>query len=143
MKSIKNHLRLFDKDFQKELNTKFLRLEGKLNEISNGKEDFYKDIQKTKLDDLYKYIDSAKQTEDLIFKTLTRIESLKFTHEESASIFVKLNELNESNQKMNNTIENDTEILIKMKNSIDTNNSIIKSNLNLMKERLNKLKNKK
>ena len=116
MKSIKNHLRLFDKDFQKELNTKFQRLETKLNEISNGKEDFYKDIQKNKLDDLYKYIESAKQSEDLIFKTLARVESLKFNHEESASIFVKLNELNESNQKMNNTIENDTEIILKMKN---------------------------
>lgn len=134
---------MFDKDFQRELNVKFDILKSKLNEISQGKEDFYRNIQKSKIDSLYKYVDSAKQIEDLVFKTLTKVDSLKNSHEEAAAVFVKLNELNENNRKILTMLEEDTELLIDLKENMAINNQAIKKNITSIKERLDKLKNKK
>lgn len=142
IKNIKNNLRLYDKEFQKELTSKFNRLEAKLTEIANGKDDFYKEVQKNKIDELYKQVTSAKQIEDLIFKTLTRVDSLKQNHEEAAFIFVKVNELNEATQKINLLLDDDYEILSKLKSSIITNNKLIKDNLSFIKDRMSKLKAK-
>lgn len=113
-----------------------------MTEIANGKDDFYKEVQKNKIDELYKQVTSAKQIEDLIFKTLTRVDSLKQNHEEAAFIFVKVNELNEATQKINLLLDDDYEILSKLKTSIVSNNNLIKNNLSFIKDRMSKLKAK-
>lgn len=113
-----------------------------MNEISNGKEEFYRDIQKIRLDELSKYVNSAKEVEDLIFKTMTKVDTLKQNHEESASIFVKINDLMTMNDKMNMLIDEDLLELDKMKSSINENNNVIKKNIGYIKTRIENLKKK-
>lgn len=91
---------------------------------------------------MYKLVSSAKQIEDLIFKTLTRVDSLKQNHEEAAFIFVKVNELNDATEKINLLLDDDYEILTKLKDSIVSNNKLIRNNLSFIKERMSKLKAK-
>lgn len=117
-------------------------LKTKLNEICSGKESFFKDSHKQKIDSLFKNLESSKKLEDLIFKTLTKVDSLKKNHEDSAAVFVKLNELNENQEKLQNTIESDTEILNNFKEGVLENNNMIKKNIETIRARLNKLKKK-
>ena len=138
--SIKNNLRLFDKEYQKEIQTKMDALNTRLKELNEGKEEFYQTISKTKIDELFKGFSSSKQVEDLIFKTVTKMESLQNNHEESAYIFLKLKEMLEQHEKISITIEENQEVLSNLKVNITDNVKTMKKNTVNIRERLNKLK---
>lgn len=73
---------------------------------------------------------------------MTKVDTLKQNHEESASIFVKINDLMTMNDKMNMLIDEDLIELDKMKSSIDENNNVIKKNIGYIKSRIENLKKK-
>lgn len=131
---------MFDKDFQKELSGKFDILKKKLDEIASGKQDFYKSVNQNRIDLLYKHLESGKKLEELIFKTLTSLESFKSSHEDSAEIFVKINEIQEMTEKMLIQINDEIEVVEELKNSIAENNKVISKNVTLLEERFNKNK---
>ncbi len=140
MNNIKNHLRLFDKEYQKEIQTKMEALNVRLKEINEGREEFYQNITKSKVDELYKAFNSSKQVEDLIFKTVTKMESLQNNHEESAYIFLKLKEMLEQQEKIGLSMDENCDILNELKENINQNVGSMKKNIHTLKERLAKLK---
>jgi hypothetical protein len=112
----------------------------RLKEINEGKEEFYQNISKPRIDELYKLFASSKQVEDLIFKTVTKMESLQNNHEESAYIFLKLKEMMEQQEKIAFSLEENSEILTDLKSNIIENSGSMKKNISSIKERLAKLK---
>ena len=57
LNTVKNHLRLFDKEYQKEINTKMNALNTRLQELNEGKEEFYSTvINKQKVRNILKKI---------------------------------------------------------------------------------------
>lgn len=139
--NIKNNLRLFDKDYQKEIQAKMDGLNTRLKEINEGKEDFYQNvISKSRIDELYRMFGSSKQVEELIFKTVSKMESLKCTHEESAYIFLKLKEMVEQVDKVSASIDENSDLLSSLKTNLVENTDVMKKNITSLKERLNKLK---
>ena len=118
-------------------------LKKKLEEISSGKQDFYKNINHQRLASLHKNIDSGKQLEDLIFKTLNSIDSLKQNHEDAACIFVKINEVQEMIDKMLIKLDNEIESSEELNKNIIENNSVISKNLNYLKDRFENIKKNK
>ena len=77
--NIKNNLRLFDKEYQKEIQAKMETLNTRLKELNEGKEEFYQTLNKPKLDELFKDFDWSKRQEDLIFKTVLKWNLSKIT----------------------------------------------------------------
>jgi methyl-accepting chemotaxis protein len=139
--TIKNNLRLFDKEYQKELDEKMKSLGQRLKEINEGKEEFYTSIiSKPKIDELHKSFGHSKQVEDLIFKTVAKIESLKSNHEESAYIFLKIREMLEQQEKVGMTIEDNLSVLSTLQENIRENADTMKKNIHSLKERLSKIK---
>ena len=63
---------LFDQDFQKEINEKMDALSKRITEIKTGSQDFYENVNKAKLDDLYSGFTSSKDVEQVIFNTIER-----------------------------------------------------------------------
>lgn len=115
-------------------------LNTRLKEINEGKEEFYQSINKSRIDELYKNFNSSKQVEDLIFKTVTKMESLQNNHEESAYIFLKLKEMIEQQEKVSLTIDDNSEVLSELKQNLGDNLNFMKKNIANIKERLSKLK---
>lgn len=116
-------------------------LNTRLKELNEGREDFYQNvISKSRLDDLHKGFGSAKQVEELIYKTVSKMESLKGSHEESAYIFLKLKELLEQHDKISSTLDDNTDILNTLKSNLTENVSLIKKNIAYLKERIEKFK---
>lgn len=115
-------------------------LNTRLGELNEGKEEFYQNINKQKLDELYTSFNSSKQVEDLIFKTVAKMESLKNNHEESAYIFLKLKNMLDQQEKVQIQIDENKEILLLLKDNIKENAQGMKRNIENLKARLNKLK---
>ncbi len=115
-------------------------LNTRLNELNEGKEEFYQTVNKVKLDELFKGFASSKSVEDLIFKTVSKMESLQNNHEESAYIFLKLKEMLEQQEKIGVSIEENSEVLSNLKENITQNVQVMKKNVTSIRERLNKLK---
>ena len=147
--NIKHHLRLFDKDFQKEIGLKTDVLMKKLEEVTAGKSEFYKSINTDKLDRLYKMIENnntggsgGKNIEGVIFKTLNSIDSLRQFHEDAACIFVKISEVQETSEKMIIQLDEQLEVIEELKKTVEDNNTLIEKNFGNLKARFNLLKNK-
>jgi methyl-accepting chemotaxis protein len=116
-------------------------LNNRLKEINEGKEDFYQNIiNKSKLDEMYKSFGASKQVEQLIYRVVSKMESMKGNHEESAYIFLKLKEMNEQQEKVATSIEDNSELLDTLKSNLDENVKLMKKNISHLKERLTKLK---
>jgi hypothetical protein len=115
-------------------------LNTRLKDINEGKEEFYQTISKSRIDDLYKSFQSSKQVEDLIFKTVSKMESLESKHEESAYIFLKLKEMLEQQEKVLYEINENKELLKVLKENIDSNVQTMRNNVVNLKERLDKIK---
>lgn len=137
--NIKHNLKLFDKDYQKELNGKFEILKKKLEEITSGKHEFYKGINKQRIDGLYKNIESGKNLEDIIFKTLESIDSQRQNHENTACIFVKINEVHDLCEKMLVQLDEEIEVVDNLKNSIKSNNKSLTNNLELLNKKISQI----
>ena len=115
-------------------------LSTKLSQLNEGKENFYQTINKQKIDELYNGFVSSKHVEDLIFKTLTKIESLENKHEEGAFIFLKLREIIEQQEKLTSEIQENKEILTNLNQGIKNNVATMKKNLVHLKQRISKIK---
>lgn len=133
---MKKHLRLFDKDYQKEIRTKMDSLATKLKEINEGKEEFYLSLNKPRIDELSRLLGSSKAVEDVIFKTISKMELLKNSHEESAFIFVKLKDMLEQQERISLGIAENEDVLQSLKGNIKTNVEVIRKNLQLIKNKL-------
>lgn len=117
-------------------------LDSRLKEINEGKEEFYQTINKQKIDELFRGFVASKQVEDLIFKTVTKMESLQNNHEESAYIFLKLKEMLEQQEKIAISMDENYDVLTNLKENISVNVKSMRKNIGNIKERLAKLKNK-
>jgi uncharacterized membrane protein YcaP (DUF421 family) len=137
---LKNHLKLFDNDYQKELKTKTEALSQRLNEINEGKDEFFKSINKAKIDELFKKFASSKEVEDYIFKTISKMEALKNNHEESAFIFVKLKDMLDQHDKVEQEIIENDSILDNICENIAENKKAMLKNIETIKQRLSKIK---
>jgi hypothetical protein len=115
-------------------------LNTRLTQINEGKEDFYKSINKNKMDELIKGFNSSRDVEEQIFKTVSKLESIKNNHEESAFIFLKLKEIMEQQEKIELGLTDNLDTLTVLQDNIKQNVGGIKNNLNNLKERLKKLK---
>lgn len=108
--------------------------------LNEGKENFYQNINKQKIDELYKGFGSSLQVEELIFKTLTKIESLENKHEEGAYIFLKLKEMIEQQDKLSSEIIDQKDLLVNLNEGMKSNIVTMKKNLDFLKQRLTKIK---
>ena len=115
-------------------------LNTRLSGLNEGKENFYQTINKQKIDELYKGFVSSKHVEDLIFKTLTKIESLENKHEEGAFIFLKLKEMIEQQDKISLEIKENKDILTNLNDGMKSNIETMKKNIVYLKQRLSKIK---
>ena len=134
--NIKNNLRLFDQDFQKEINEKMDALSKRIMEIKTGSQDFYENVNKAKLDDLYSGFTSSKDVEQVIFNTIAKMESLKNNHEESAFLSLKIKDLIEQQEKISITINENCGILDKLKENITKNVEVMKKNIEIINKKL-------
>jgi hypothetical protein len=112
----------------------------RLNELNEHNDEFYKSLNKTKLDDLFKCFNTSKEVEDLIFRTISKMEALKSNHEESAFIFVKLKDMLEQQEKLEKMMIENEAVLENIQTNVGENNKSIRKNIDLLRERLNKLK---
>jgi hypothetical protein len=115
-------------------------LNTRLKEINEGKEEFYRTLNKQKIDELFKGFGNSKFVEDILFKTVSKMESLKNTHEESAYIFLKLKEMLNQQDKISVEISENEDILKQLKKNIHENVTMMKNNIEAIKSRLNKIK---
>lgn len=115
-------------------------LNSRLSELNEGKENFYQTINKQKIDELFKGFVSSRHVEDLIFKTLTKIESLENKHEEGAYIFLKVKEMIEQQDKLGSEIKENKEILSNLSTGMKLNIETMKKNVAYLKQRLAKIK---
>lgn len=133
-------MRLFDKDYQKEIQSKMEALNEKLKNLNEGKEEFYTTINKPKIDELYKCFSASNKVEDLIFKTIAKLDSLQNNHEESAFIFLKIKEMLDQQEKISANMDENSEILTNLKSNITENVTTMKKNIENIRERLKNLK---
>ena len=127
---------LFDQDFQKEINEKMDALSKRITEIKTGSQDFYENVNKAKLDDLYSGFTSSKDVEQVIFNTIAKMESLKNNHEGSAFISLKIKDLIEQQEKISITINENCGILDKLKENITKNVEVMKKNIEIINKKL-------
>jgi hypothetical protein len=111
----------------------------RLQELNENSDEFYKSVNKPKLDELFKCFNTSKEVEDLIYKTISKMEALKSNHEESAYIFVKLKDMLEQQEKMDKMMFENEQVLDNISSNIGENKKSIRKNLDILKERLNKI----
>ena len=98
--NINHHLRFFDKEFKIELEKKLDNLNTKLKDIDGEKEEFFKSINRDSIEELFTTIGSASQIEEIVFKSVGKMESLKQSHEDSAFIYHKIKEISIQQDKI-------------------------------------------
>lgn len=142
MRELQKNLSLYDNKYETELETKLKLLNTKISEITSNKEDFYNTINKTKIDELLDSIKSCGEAEKLIFNTIKSLNSLKANHEESAAIFVKINELLDQNASISSQLDRNTIILNAFNSNMKDNNTRLKKNISSLRSRIEKLNSK-
>lgn len=143
MVNINQHLRFFDKEFKIELEKKLDTLNDKLKDMAGEKEEFSKSLDKSKIEDLYSSIGSTKQIEEIIFKSVGKMESLKQSHEDSALIYHKLKEITGLQDKVTEGLDDNISLLDEVNKNIKENVSDMKKNIEFIKKRIEALKLKK
>jgi Dynamitin len=138
-----NHLRFFDTEFKSELEKKLDHLNTRLKDINESKEEFYHVIKKELIDELFNTIGSSRQIEDIIFKSVSKMESLKQSHEDSAYIHLKIKELSNQQDNIEIGIDQNLNILDDVNNNLKQNISDMKKNIEFVKQRIQKLKSRK
>jgi len=115
-------------------------LHTRLKDINESKEEFYKTINQEDLNELYTAIGSARQMEDIIFKSVSKMESLKHSHEDSAFIHLKVKELSEQQDKIEKGLDENLSILDSVNANIKDNVSMMRKNIEAIKNRIQKIK---
>lgn len=137
--NLKIQLRLFDPNYQKEIQQKIEALNTRLNQLNEGKEEFYQNINKPRLDELFKLFPSAIEVEELIHSIVEKFESQTVSHEDAAYIFVKLKEMINQQEKLAINLDESSEFIGLMKEGLDKNSKLLQNNIDHLKERMNKL----
>lgn len=139
VENINSHLRMFDKNFHDQTLKKIDTLKRRILELQKNNEPFdSKDIEK--IEELNSGFTSSKDVEDIIFNTIQKMETLKGNHEESAFISLKLKQLLDQQEKIGVSIQENNQVLDKLKENIIVNASVIKKNIEMIKL---KMKDKK
>lgn len=135
--NVRDNIRLFDQNFKEEIQSKIDVLNQRIEEIKNNNEEFYKNnIDKEKLDDLYNRFQSSKDVEDTIYNIISRMESLKNEHEESAYISLKVKELIDQQKKVYKELNDDNKILNFLNENINNNIEVINKNIAIIQNKL-------
>lgn len=139
VENINSHLRMFDKNFHDQTLKKIDRLKRRIIELQKNSEPYNpKDIEK--IEELNSGFSSSKDVEDIIFTTIQKMETLKGNHEESAFISLKLKQLLDQQEKIGVSIQENNQVLDKLKENIIVNASVIQKNIEMIKL---KMKDKK
>jgi len=83
---------------------------------------------------------SAKDVEELIFRSISKLESYKNAHEESAYIYVKLQEVVDNQENIKQQIYENHKIIQELDQNMKENIEMIRMNLQILKKRLKALK---
>lgn len=136
--NIKSYLKIFEPKFIKSVDEKMKELKTKLQtlKMDKSKEDYTSDTFGKMLKDFN--FNSAKECEDLIFDTISKMETLKNYHEESAFISLKIKELINQQDKISSNIDETNEILENLNKNIKENITAMKKNIQIIKEKLKK-----
>lgn len=138
--TIKNKMNLLDKDYAITLKGKMDNLEKYVKEMSSDNHAFLATLSLDRLEELHKNLPEAHRIEDLLYRIINKLEGLKDKHEESAAIYVKLNELLSEQDEISVKVEENFELLKAFKKGIAENNERIKENVKVLRERLGKVK---
>ncbi len=114
----------------------------RLKDINESKEDFFNSISKDDIDDLYTSIGSVRHIEEILYKSVSKMESLKQSHEDSAFIHLKIKELSDQQDKIEDGLEENLNILTSVNENIKENLNMMKKNIQNVKDRIQKLKMK-
>ena len=106
----------------------------------NFNDEFYDAIDKAYLDDLYTGFKNGQEIENIIADTVSKMESLKEGHENSAFLGLKMKEMIEQQEKLGNEINENNQILINLKKNIKNNIQVMKKNIELLKAKINSKK---
>ncbi len=118
-------------------------LNEKLKNINGEKEEFFNSLNKTSIEDLFSLIGSSRNIEDIVFKSVGKMESLKQNHEDSALIYHKIKEISMQQEKVGEGLDENINILDNVNNNIKENLSDMRRNIDYIKKRIENLKNRK
>jgi hypothetical protein len=125
------------------LEKKLDNLNEKLKNINGEKEEFFNSLNKTSIEDLFSLIGSSRNIEDIVFKSVGKMESLKQNHEDSALIYHKIKEISMQQEKVGEGLDENINILDNVNNNIKENLSDMRRNIDYIKKRIENLKNRK
>jgi len=141
--NINQHVRFFDKEFKIELEKKLDNLNTKLKDIDGEKEEFFRSLNKGSIEELFSLIGSAKQIEEVVFKSVGKMESLKYNHEDSALIYHKIKEMSGQQDRVAEGLDENINILDDVNANIKENVKDMRRNIEFIKKRIEGLKAKK
>ena len=133
---IKRNYIFIDKVSKNEFLKKFDKINMKLDDIKDNYKDVYNKIDEKKLNDLLSEGINAKEAEQIIKNTIYKMELLKDEHEKSIFINQKLKELINKNEEIKGQIEEDTQMLEQLKENIESNVTIMKKNIDFLKQKI-------
>lgn len=93
------------------------------------------------INELSQLVINDKEESDQVENDIQRLESLQTVHEESAQVFNKIQALKDSQSHIIYNLKDDKRALEAIKESFKENIGIIKENMQIIKDRLAKLKN--
>lgn len=93
------------------------------------------------ISELSQLVINDKEESDQVENDIQRLESLQTVHEESAQVFNKIQALKDSQSHIIYNLKDDKRALEAIKESFKENIGIIKENMQIIKDRLAKLKN--
>ena len=136
---LKMNIKLLDPEFKKDLERQKDIIAKRVKEIDNNNDEFYNVIDKEYLDSLYTGFKNGEEIENIITDTVAKMESLKEGHEISAFVGLKLREMIEQQEKLGIEMNNNSQILINLKKNIKSNIDVMKKNIEILKEKINKI----
>ena len=137
LKNLQNSIQVFDKDFTSNIKEKLEKLQDKLSQIKLDD----KLTEKMNIEPLEKIMGgfkSSKECEELIYNTISKMETLKNDHEQSAFISLKIKELLDQQEKISDSIDENTLILDNLNKNIKDNVQAMKKNIEVIKAKLKK-----
>lgn len=118
-------------------------LNTKLKDIDGEKEEFFRTLNKNSIEELFSSIGSARQIEDVVFKSVGKMESLKQNHEDSALIYHKIKEISGQQDKISEGIDENINILNDVNENIKENVKDMRKNIDFIKKRIEAIRAKK
>lgn len=134
--NVRNNIRLFDRNFMEEIKKKINSLNERITELEENTNFYKNEVDKNIINDLFNNFSDSKDVEDTIYNSIYKMESLKNEHEQSAYISLKVKELIEQQEKINNQLNNDYKLLELLKNNVQNNVEMMKKNIELLEKRL-------